>query len=49
MVVNVTCVMQVMWAIRADTYTEVWADINNGHLLYIDTTKTNKAMSLKTC
>ena len=27
-VFNVTCVMRVMWAIRADTYTHVWMDIN---------------------
>ena len=38
-VFNVTCVMQVMWAIRADTYI---------YIPYINTTKTNMARSLKT-
>ena len=27
-VFNVTCVMRVMWAIRADTYPHVWMDLN---------------------
>ena len=37
-----------VWAIRADTYTYVWTNINNGHLLYINTTKTNMTRSMKT-
>ena len=45
---NVTCVMQVMWAIHMYTYMYMWLDINNGHLLYINSTKTNMAWSLKT-
>ena len=47
-VFNVTCVMQVMWAIRTYTYMYMWLDINNDHLLYINSTKTNMAWSLKT-
>ena len=37
-----------VWAIRADTYTYVWTNINNGHLLYINTTKKNMTRSMKT-
>ena len=37
-VFNVTCVMQVMWVIRADT---------NISIPYINTTKKNMARSLK--
>ena len=47
-VFNVTCVMRVTWAIRADTYTHVWMDINKRHLQYINATTNSKAKSRKT-
>ena len=47
-VFNVTCVMCVMWAIRADTYTHVWMDINKRYLQYINTTTNSTAKSRKT-